>query len=900
VRRSWLRLFWLTVVCVGAVAGYLVSSGLGTRLLHREIETQLSRLLEGPVEIGEVEVRWADGMCVEAREVSVYPNPTPGAPPALRARRVLAWVDLFALLIGRLELSTLVLEGPHLRVVQKQDGSFIGLPLPPLRPLLADPHDDRSPAEQIFARIASLDPSAAAFADRFRAADKIEVLDGTLSWVRWTDAASAAAAGEENTARDLRIELVNGRGERNWLSEVVEIELSGVFVDGEHVPFPFVAEVRRDEGQHFVWSLDLSRIPLEAAETPLAFVDGIEDLGGTLDVRLQLEKQANGADRLSISGHVDDARIALRRSRSVLEHERVDAEVEFVIEPDQVRVASAELTGGRLDIDLKGAIERPIRPASPTRIEARILGLSLEGIASYARSLEEESTTALTVARLTERVQSGQIEYIEAAWTARLQDWQALVTGEMRNRPSGFVLSGAFHDVIVSGGPDDLIEELEGEVEWVDDQIVLRNGNATFLGKPLPQVNAVLNGVSHLVQTSASAREITHSPPGIPGFAALAEIIKPRNPNALPPLKAVGLAIDRLEHPVFRWPLRDIRVLVEPLRQGLELSVREGTWGGAAVSGEVVWFTDPASPSISATLTLGPPPDSEETIENARDPGRWASGRFEAEFRPRRWLPIQKATGHFRLDGTDLIGDELEIQLANEGTIAARLTLGLEASESVGFDTSFALTDGRLTEVGPFIALPEDLATGSIGATGSLAGRIRPGTSFIAELDGRIRAEASKGRVYTNLPLMFRLAKATEGYNPFADKDELEYETMTGSFELNHGAISVADFEIEGPLRVFARADIDTNQNPTTIRAVVGIFLFRKPFQMLENMPVLRFFLPGSERGLIGTYFDVEGPLREPEVEALPLQTLMSGVPSAIKAPFQALRFLFDRTVGDS
>jgi hypothetical protein len=123
---------------------------------------------------------------------------------------------------------------------------------------------------------------------------------------------------------------------------------------------------------------------------------------------------------------------------------------------------------------------------------------------------------------------------------------------------------------------------------------------------------------------------------------------------------------------------------------------------------------------------------------------------------------------------------------------------------------------------------------------------------------------------------------------------------MTGSFELNHGAISVADFEIEGPLRVFARADIDTNQNPTTIRAVVGIFLFRKPFQMLENMPVLRFFLPGSERGLIGTYFDVEGPLREPEVEALPLQTLMSGVPSAIKAPFQALRFLFDRTVGDS
>ena len=897
VRRSWLRLFWLTVVCLGAVAGYLVSSGLGTRLLHQEIETQLSRLLEGPVEIGEVEVHWANGLHVEAREVSVYPNPTPGTPPALRARRVLAWVDLVALLIGRLELSTLVLEGPHLRLVQKQDGSFVGLPLPASPPLRRDEPDERSRAEQIVARIASLEQAASVFADRFRAADRIEVLDGTLSWVGWRDAAEESQGGTE---RDLRIELINGIGERNWLSDAIAVELSGVFVDGQHVPFPFVVQVGRDEGEPFVWSLDLSRIPLEAAETSLAFIDGIEDLGGTFDVRLRLEGQAGGAHRLAIIGHIDDAKIALRRSQSVLEHERVDVEVEFVIDPGQLRVASAKLSGGPLEIDLMGTIQRPIRAASPMRIEARVLGLRLEGVASYARSLEAESETAFTVARLTDRVTSGRVEYIEAAWSARLEDWLALASGKLGGRPSGFVLSGAFSDVTVMGGPGDLLEDLEGEVEWVDDQIVLRNGNATFRGKPLPQINAVLDGVSHLVLTSASAREITQNPPEIPGYFALAEILRPRNPNLLPPVKAIALAIDRLDHPIFRWPLRDLRVLIEPLRQGFELSIREGTWGGAAMSGEIVWFTDPVSPSLSASLTLSSHPDREEPLESARVPDRWGSGQFEVEFRPRRWLPIQSATGFFRLDGTNLIGDELEIQLANQGTIAARLTLGLESADSVGFDTSFALTDGRFAEVAPFIRLPANLATGSIGATGSIAGRIRPHTSFIAELDGRVRAEASKGRVYMNLPLMFRLAKATEGYNPFAHEDELEYETMTGSFDLNHGVISVENFEIEGPLRVYARADIDTNPKPTTIRAVVGIFIFRKPFQILENLPVLRFFLPGSERGLIGTYFEVGGSIREPEVDALPLQSLMTGVPSAIKAPFKALRFLFDRTVGDS
>ncbi|MCP4908474.1 MAG: hypothetical protein GY910_26165 [bacterium] len=894
MRRSWLRLFWLTVVLVGAVAGYLVSSGLGTRLLDREIEIQLSRLLEGPVEIGEVDVRWENGVLVEARDVSAYPSPTPGAPPALRARRVLAWVDLVALLIGRLELSTLILEGPHVRIVKGEDGSFVGLPLLPISPYPDEGLDDRSEMEQIFARLAALDLSASAFADRIRAADRIEVLDGTLSWVDGSNANAGSGP------RSLRIELFNGLAVRNWLSDAIAVEWSGVFVDGEHVPFPFEVDIRRDEGKHFVWSLELSRIPLAAAETPLAFVEGIEGLAGTLDVRLRLETEPAGLHRVSISGRVEDAQITLRRSRTRLEHDLVEVSAELVIDPYEVQLISAHLEGDGSGVDLKGAIQRPIRPASPTRIESRTQSLRLEDVASYARSLETESKTALTIVRLTERVQSGHIRTIEAAGTAPLERWQALADGRALELPTGFVLSGAFDEVTVASGPNDQLEKLAGEVEWAGDQLIFRNGNAIFRGRPLPQINAVINGVSHLVRTNASARKIALSPPATPGIRALSEIIKPRNPNALPPIKAIALAIDRLEHPIFRWPLRGLRVLVEPLRRGLEINIREGSWGGAAVSGEIVWFNDPVAPSVSATLTLGPPPEVEEPTPSAPVADRWGSGRFEMEFRPRRWLPFEKGSGRFRLEGPNLIGDDLKIELAHQGTIAARMTLELTAADSIGFDTSFALTDGRLAEVGPFVALPADLATGAIGATGSLVGRVRPDKPFAAELDGRVRAEASGGRVYTNLPLMLRLAKATEGFNPFADQGDLQYETMTGSFEFSHGKVSVADFEIEGPLRVFARANIDTNERPSTIRAVVGIFLFRQPSQILESLPVLRFFLPGSERGLIGTYFEVDGAISEPNVEALPLQSLMTGVPSAIKAPFKALRFLFDRTVGDS
>ncbi len=131
MRLSWLRLFWAGVLILGAIIVYFATSGAGDRLLHREVETQLSRLLAGQVKIARVDVRFEDGLLIEARGLEAYPNPDGGA-PSLRASRVLAWVDILAVLVGRLELSTLILEGPRIRIEQRADGSFVGLPLPPM------------------------------------------------------------------------------------------------------------------------------------------------------------------------------------------------------------------------------------------------------------------------------------------------------------------------------------------------------------------------------------------------------------------------------------------------------------------------------------------------------------------------------------------------------------------------------------------------------------------------------------------------------------------------------------------------------------------------------------------------------------------------------------------------
>ena len=730
------------------------------------------------------------------------------------------------------------------------------------------------------------------------------MIDGTLEW--------SEAPLDDRPTTAFRIEHVNGVATKQWLSDEIAIDASGIFLDGVHPPFPFEIGVHRPESRHFVWNAALHQIPLAAAESPLVGLAEAGDFAGTLDVRLQLFTGDDGLNRIRIEGDVRDAVIRPKRTRTRFKYDRVELDALLEIDPVEIRLVDATLSGPELKLRAQGSVARPIRERAAMRVQVRTDNVELAGIRRYVDSLEGDSQTGRTISRLTERVIEGRVEYIEISGRTSLRRWGDLVSGRVQELPAGFVLSGAFEDVVVASGASDRIEELEGTIEWAEDRLVFRNGRGRYRGDPLPEMNAVVTGVEHLVGPPAEEREITRAPPPLPGLAPLLALLRPRNPDKLPPLSAIGLAFDGLEHPILRWPLRDLKVLVEPLRRGLEVTIRDGRWGGAAISGELVWFTDAKAPSVSATLALGPavatsrsePKRSAQngtrealrggTRFDASPPERWGQARFEAEFRPRRWLPFEHATGLLRFEGTRVFFDDLDVRVVERGTFAARMQLDLDRDDSVGFDTSFALTEGELTQIGPFVALPQDLTRGDIEASGSLTGRLRPGQGFISELTGNVRADARNGNVRLSLPLLLRLAKATEGYNPNASEGELTYETMGGSFAIDHGTLSVQDFEIEGPLRVFAQAELNTNERPVPIRGVVGIFLFRKPNAILENLPIIRSFLPGSERGLIGTYFEVKGPVGDPEVEAMPLETLMTGVPEVIKAPFKVLRQLFE------
>ena len=913
VRRSWLRVFWAGLVVAGAAAGYLMSSGIGERLLHHEIETQLTRLLGAPVTFEEFDVHARGGLRLEARGVMAFGAPLTTRQPTLRARRIVAWIDVLALMIGRLELGTLVIESPRVRVQTTDPGEFDLLPLPRIAPTPAAPTGGLE--EAWIARIERLDEAVGEMVERLRTTDRIEIHDGTVHWV--------VASGGEAPPRELRFELFEAVMEEHWLSGEISIDWTAVCVDGEHAPFPVQATLRQSDESSLGWSVTLSDVPLGLLLGEIVDGETVDELSGRVSTEIRVDESDEDRIVVHVSAEIEDLLLGLPGQGIRFERPRIHVSGDLDIGPKRLRLVGFHVEGQHLTGDLQGTVQRPIGPDSPARLATRLVGIELENIVELARNLGARSDSARSLATLMRRVEGGRILEVQASGATRLGHWQDLLTGRRTDLPASFVFGGRFEDVAVATEADDRITELRGEVEWAQDRLTLRHTKARFRDEPLPTLELVLDGVSHLALAPEEANTIRRRPPPLPGMPTLLELIKPRNPEQLPPVKSLGLALEYFEHPVFRWPMRDLKVLIEPLHGGVEVQVREGSLGGATVQGKLVVFTGADHPTLSASLELGPLPAAETPPPASVEPApsnagteattsrlaeeidgepidRWASGRFEMELRPRPRIPFRHATGFIWMEGTELIGRDVELSVEPVGQLALRTVLGLERAGEVGVDLGFALTQGRLEHLSEFLVLPKGLARGGLGATGSLRGPVRSDEPIMRRIEGRVRAEARVGDIRVEVPLLLRLAKASEGYNPFAGQDELEFETMTATFDFDRGVLLTDDLEIEGPLRIYARGRIDMFDAPSRIRSVVGIFLFRPASDFLEHLPLVRYLLPGSERGLVGTYFEVEGPLREPEVEALPMATLMTAVPEAIKAPFKALQYLFDPSDKDS
>jgi len=123
----------------------------------------------------------------------------------------------------------------------------------------------------------------------------------------------------------------------------------------------------------------------------------------------------------------------------------------------------------------------------------------------------------------------------------------------------------------------------------------------------------------------------------------------------------------------------------------------------------------------------------------------------------------------------------------------------------------------------------------------------------------------------------------------------LPYQSIDGTFSFTDGTVETKDLFINTPsinMMVVGTADIVNEEMDITL----GVQPLQTVGKVVSRIPVIGWILTGGDRSLLVTYFKAKGKWGDPEVSAIPVQSLFNGVFNIFKRTFN----LPDKLVTDT
>ena len=900
-RRLVKALITLVAFLGAALGGYVISSSLEQQWLKTEAEKQLSALLRGSVEIGQAHLALRGGLFLEGEDVGAYPSDSAPHQPRLFARKVYAEIDVTALLAGTFRLSGLILEDVTFRIERRAEGRWEPSPV---EALAENSRRERpNPMEKHLGFLSAFEDVTRTLLSKVILADRFEVRNGR---VLLTDHSPPTG-----TQRDLPIQIeikqLNGRIVHHWLSGVVDLRIAATLQAPDQRSIPLKIEGSHNGGGNLEIDAAARRFALELLSPYIALDSGEFEISGLWEGHFHYETQRLKHGALTTKGTFSDLDIQLPVSTGVIEAvpPQIDFSAQIKIEPERAWLEPAVIEVGEATFRITGDVERPLSEKSNLALSGHLSGVNLQALRALLESLPEEDSAAIE--KLLARAKSGLLQQARGRGSAPISEWQRFLGGPASRLPSGFVVAADLAGVSVRTGNDGLISDLAGTIEVRQKMFSLLAVTGNLNQSPLPRFNVRIHDFANLMGSPTTERDMKTRVPGLPGIPAFFELFRSdvqEGEEQAATRPDIILRIDRLEYPLFAWPIREAFVRVSAVPGGSKFDIKKGLWAGVPFWGGALW-THETSDILDFEVWTAPYENSLATEEddtlvgNVDTPGSteaepatpiWALGRFEIPGVSLSELSLDHMRGFIRFKGQTLHLLSVRADLEPTGKFLGSGTFNLGQTEEVPSQIKLSLVSAGVTEVGESVGLAPDFATGKLHLSGELTGTLRPQTPLLTDLVGSLDLKARDGELKTSrLPLLVALAQTSEGYNDSVQRESIAYESIDAILNVGDGRVSTDNFELEGPLRIYASGTIDVTHPPNEMIGVVGLFIFRGPGQVMENIPLAKAILPGSEKGLLGAYYQVDGTFENPELDPLTGKSISEDLPEVLVPPYAIL-----------
>jgi len=276
-----------------------------------------------------------------------------------------------------------------------------------------------------------------------------------------------------------------------------------------------------------------------------------------------------------------------------------------------------------------------------------------------------------------------------------------------------------------------------------------------------------------------------------------------------------------------------------------------------------------------------------------------ATQTVEGKFQFRRaWykdMKFQDLHGRFHIQN-EIIGVEKIKGTIESGKVQGRLLIHLPVNQPATVKTWIDLENVPFeTLQTTFLSaelLSERLITGNLSVQGMIHGHGKDERGIFPTLNGEVTVLVKNGRIRrgTVIPKMLALMNLPAVLQGKVDfREGYPFDKQSGTLTIKNGIMSSKDIVMDGPILKLTGAGtydlIEGQLDLALVASPLGSY-----FKLLRKISLFRLLLEGDQESIDMAVFEVKGPINDPVVKSLPLESLKTGLTGFAKLAFNVLK----------
>ncbi len=237
--------------------------------------------------------------------------------------------------------------------------------------------------------------------------------------------------------------------------------------------------------------------------------------------------------------------------------------------------------------------------------------------------------------------------------------------------------------------------------------------------------------------------------------------------------------------------------------------------------------------------------------------------------------------------------DKVQSMVGEHGTVGGRFFVHLPEGRPAAMRASFQAKDLPFENVLSLFGEQRRLITGNMSVRGMLQGHGRDDRGIIPTLNGSVKISLGEGyiRKGTIFPRILALLNLPHVLRGRVDLEEtgFPFTTVSSKLTVEDGVFSTKDLLIQSPImKVSAAGMYDWKSD--RLEGISAVSPFGAYSDLLKDIPLFGRIFSGDRKGIATAMFSIAGPLGEPEVEYLPMESVKTGLTGLAQLAFDVLK----------